>query len=194
MDSFYHKGSVSTEAGQAQGVQHIEALSVNLDARAVEKIRSRGGHALLSRAEELDLGNGKVDLFTTFEMVEHLHNPARFFHRIAKYGNGARMVITVPYRLASRVGLSQVRRGEAVEHHAEDVHIFELSPEDWSHLLLHAGWRVEYQRIYFQYPRGIPLVRQVLSRLWRRDDFEGFWGAILTRDLSFADCYKDWEN
>jgi hypothetical protein len=174
--------------------RRVEALSVNLDARAVEKIRSRGGRAMLCRAEEIDLGDGKVDLFTTFEMAEHLHNPARFFRRLAKYSHGDRMAITVPYRKTSRVGLSQVRQGERVEQHAEDVHIFELSPDDWSHLLLHAGWKVEYQRIYYQYPRRIPLVRQIMGRLWRRDDFEGFWGAIVTKDLTFADCYKDWED
>jgi hypothetical protein len=175
------------------GYACIDAVSVNLDACAIEKIRTRGGKAMHCRAEALDLDGRPVDLFVSFEMVEHLHNPALFFYRLAKRGNGERLLITVPYRRSSQVGLQYVRAGERVEHHAEEVHVFELSPEDWSVLLLHSGWRVEHERTYLQYPTRIPIVSNALRRLWRRDDFEGFWGAIATRDLSFADCYQDWE-
>lgn len=62
---------------------NIKSISVNLDSRAVDKIRARGLEAKLCRAEELDLGESQIDLFTSFEMVEHLHNPAIFFRRSA---------------------------------------------------------------------------------------------------------------
>jgi hypothetical protein len=72
------------------------------------------------------------------------------------------------------------------------VHIFELSPEDWKPLLLHSGWRVVHQETYFQYPR-LPLLERPLAWFWRWYDYEGFWGVILEKDMTFADCYKDWE-
>ena len=78
---------------------NIETVSVNLDPRAIEKIKSRGLKAVLKRAEEInteDIG-GDVDVFTSFEMVEHLHNPTIFLYRIAKKTSCDIMVITVPY-------------------------------------------------------------------------------------------------
>lgn len=62
----------------------IDTLSVNLDPRAIEKITRRGLEARLCRAEDLEMEGKQVDLFTSFQMVEHLHNPALFFHRLAK--------------------------------------------------------------------------------------------------------------
>ncbi len=175
--------------------KHIETISVNLDQRAIDKIKAKGLNALLCRAEDLDLGAGRqVDLFTSFEMVEHLHNPAIFFHRLAQQSTCNQMVITVPYVEKSRVGLHhiRIRRNDII--FAEDEHIFELSPEDWSLLLLHSGWKVTYSKIYFQYPRKWPLISQFLALFWRITDFEGFWGAILEKDMTFAKLYQDWED
>lgn len=172
----------------------IDTISVNLDARAIEKIRARGLHAVLCRAEELDLGDRKVDLFTSFQMVEHLHNPAIFFRRLAVKAECKRMVITVPYLRCSRVGLHHIRGKTRDVIFAEDEHIFELSPEDWSLLLMHSGWKVISSRIYFQYPRRWPIARALLAWFWKNTDFEGFWGAILEKDTSFSDLYQDWEN
>jgi len=171
----------------------INTLSVNLDQRAIEKIRARGLKAMLCRAEDLDLGDKRVDLFTSFEMVEHLHNPAIFFRRLAKKSKCELMLITVPYCKVSRIGLHYLRNGDANELFAEDEHIFELSPNDWSLLFLHSGWKVVRSKIYYQYPRWIPVVSQVLEIVWKRRDYEGFWGAILKKDTTFSDLYKDWE-
>jgi len=172
----------------------IDTISVNLDPQAIEKIRKRGLEAILSRAEDLDLGKRKVDLFTTFEMVEHLHNPAIFFHRLAKKSECNKIVLTVPYLNASRVGLHSIRSKAYKAITAEKEHVFELNPHDWKLLFLHSGWNVVHDEIYYQYPKSIPVISNVLSWFWRTTDFEGFWGAILEKDTSFSELYQDWED
>ena len=172
---------------------NIDSYSVNLDPRAIKKIKSKGLKALLCRAEDLDLGEQKIDLFVSFEMVEHLHNPSIFFRRLAKKSNGDKMVITVPYRRKSRVGLSYLRNETKLKVHAENVHVFELSPEDWTKLMLHSGWKVIDNEIYYQYPRRLPLLRKIFAKYWEKTDYEGFWGAILEKDLTYSELYQDWE-
>lgn len=171
----------------------LDTIGVNLDPRAIEKIRSRGLKAILCRAEDLSLDEVQVDMFTSFQMVEHLHNPAIFFYRLAKRPGCERMVVTVPYMRRSRVGLYQARRPADKSVYAEGEHVFELSPEDWKLLMLHSGWKVVYERIYRQYPKNIPVLSSFLASYWRRSDFEGFWGAILEKDTSVCDRYNDWE-
>jgi 2-polyprenyl-3-methyl-5-hydroxy-6-metoxy-1,4-benzoquinol methylase len=177
-----------------KGRFNIDTISVNLDHRAIDKIKQRGLRAILCRAEDLDLGDVQVDLFTSFEMIEHLHNPAIFLRRLAKKNSCERMVFTVPYLKQSRVGLHHVRHESKDVIFAEDEHIFELSPQDWTLLMLHSGWKVTYQSIFYQYPRKIPILRRALEQYWRITDFEGFWGAILEKDTSFSDLYQDWED
>jgi len=173
----------------------LETISVNLDPRAVAKIAAKGLKAILCRAEDLDLGPERaVDLFTSFEMVEHLHNPAIFFRRLAKKSRGNLMAITVPYLKKSRVGLYHIRNPSHARIFAEDEHIFELSPQDWTLLLLHSGWKVARSEVYYQYPRKIPILSLILACFWRHVDYEGFWGAILEKDTSLSDLYQDWED
>lgn len=169
----------------------VDTISVNLDQRCIEKIQARGLRAILCRAEELDLGI-KVDLFTSFQMVEHLHNPAIFFRRLAVRSDCERMLITVPYRKLSRVGLHHIRLNIREAVVAGDEHIFELSPEDWTLLFLHSGWKVKSTQIYYQYPRRWPIVSAVLAWFWKNTDYEGFWGAILEKDTSLSNFYQDW--
>ncbi len=176
-----------------KGKFDIDTVSVNLDSRAIEKIRQRGLKAILCRAEDLDLGSQQVNLFTTFEMLEHLHNPAFFLRRLSKKFSCKKIVLTVPYVSASRVGLHTIRGRKQRMVCAEDEHIFELSPQDWSLLFLHAGWEVAYSKINYQYPVGIIFVSRLLSWFWKRTDFEGFWGAILTPNTTYSDSYKDWD-
>ena len=180
--------------GIAKNGYEVNSLSVNLDSVAVEKIKARGLQAMLCRAEDLDPKDLKVDLFTSFEMVEHLHDPVRFFRRLAKKSNCERILITVPYVRSSRIGLHYIRNQFRSPISAEGVHILELSPEDWTLLLLHAGWRLTYQQIYYQYPRKWPILNRILGWYWRNLDFEGFWGAILEKDTYWSDFYQDWED
>ena len=174
----------------------VSTLSVNLDSRAIDKIKARGLPALLKRAEEIkpdDLG-GEVDVFTSFEMIEHLHNPAVFLRKLANSSTGRQLFITVPFLRKSRVGMHHIRNEVTNDVFAEDVHVFELSPSDWTLLFLHGGWRVVDQRTCYQYPRRLPIVSQVLKAYWRMFDFEGFWGAVLERDDSWSNLYQDWED
>lgn len=171
----------------------IDTVSVNLDPRAIEKIRKRGYEAILCRAEDLNLGEQRVDFFTSFQMVEHLHNPAIFFRRLAKKSKTDKMIITVPYLKNSRVGLHQIRYKTNKKISAEEEHIFELSPQDWTLLFLHAGWKVIHSQIHYQYPQRWPIISFILKLFWRYSDFEGFWGVILEKDTTFSDLYQDWE-
>ncbi|MCG6552998.1 MAG: class I SAM-dependent methyltransferase [Candidatus Magnetominusculus sp. LBB02] len=174
--------------------REIDTVSVNLDARAVDKIKAGGQRAILCRAEELDTAGLHADLFTSFEMVEHLHNPALFLKRLAVKSSCNRMLITVPYVRKSRVALNHIRNQSKQSIHAEDVHIFELSPEDWTLVFLHSGWKILDSATYCQYPRAVPIVRTALSWFWRKDDFEGFWGALLEKDTSYMEAYLDWDD
>lgn len=177
-----------------QDIVEVNTISVNLDERAIEKIRGRGLPAILCRAEELDLGEKRIDLFTSFQMVEHLHNPALFFRRLAKKSSCEIMVMTVPFRRKSQVGLHHIRNNIIYKHYfAEDVHVFELSPDDWKLLFIHSGWKVINSKVYYQYPRKYPVLSCCLRYFWEKTDFEGFWGVILQKDTSISDLYMDWE-
>jgi hypothetical protein len=175
-----------------QGKYDLQSLSVNLDPRAIDKIKSRGLEALLCRAEELKLDR-TVDLFVSFEMLEHLHNPARFLRGLSCRHESSRLLLTVPYLRVSRVGIYQVRQNKTGPIHAEEEHIFELNPSDWTLLARHSGWKIVETRIYRHFPGRIPLLSPFLSFFWRRRDFEGFWGVLLERETSYADKYLDWE-
>ena len=104
----------------AQERLKVETISVNLDPRAVEKIRSKGLKAILCRAEDIKMNGKGVDLFTSFEMIEHLHNPSLFFYRLAKKAQGNKLLITVPFLRKSRVGLHSIRNNQAEALFAED--------------------------------------------------------------------------
>jgi 2-polyprenyl-3-methyl-5-hydroxy-6-metoxy-1,4-benzoquinol methylase len=171
----------------------VDTIGVNLDPRAIEKIKARGMKALLCRAEDLDLGEKEIDFFTSFQMIEHLHNPSIFFRRLANKSKGNRMLVTLPYLKRSRVGFYKIKNQDGKKYYAEEEHIFELSPEDWRLLMLHSGWRVVYEKVYYQYPKKIPIISWILSRFWRSMDFEGFWAAIIEKDTKLSDLYMDWE-
>ena len=176
-----------------EGKFDVDTISVNLDERAIERIKARGMKAVHSRAEELSLGEKNIDLFTSFQMVEHLHNPSIFFRRLAKKSKGNRILLTVPYLKKSRVGLHNIRNGFLKPIRAEEEHIFELSPEDWTLLFLHSGWKVVHSEIYHQYPKW-SLLEPFWKLFWKATDYEGYWGAILEKDTKISDYYQDWED
>ncbi len=168
-------------------------ISVNLDPVAVDKVRAKGGEAVHCRAEELDLNGISPDLILSFETIEHLCDPVRFLHSLATKGSAEHLLMTVPYRRVSRFGGEFLRRPEGAmpeRLNAENVHIFELSPEDWTLLARFAGFRCVFRRTYLQYPRFHPL--RLTRPLWRELDFEGFFGMFLARDPGLADRYADW--
>ena len=168
-------------------------VSVNLDPVAVEKVRARGGDAIRCRAEELDLEGVRPDLIVSFQTIEHLTDPVRFLHEMATAAAAEYLLITVPYRRRSRFGGAHLRLPEdrmPARMTAEEVHVFELSPDDWALLARFAGWSTVFRRIYRQYPLRSPL--RLTAPIWRRLDFEGFVALFLRRDLSVADRYSDW--
>ncbi len=172
--------------------QKMQCLSVNLDAQAVEKIKQKGLEAVNARAEDLHEYNIDADIFLCFEMLEHLMNPCHFLHELSTKTNAKYLVITVPYLQNSCVGLHHIRAGGGLRDvYAENTHIFELSPKDWKLLVRHSGWNVAQERIYLQYPkRGFLWITKAL---WRRFDFEGFYGMILTKDNTWSSKYMDWQ-
>lgn len=172
-----------------------KVVSVNLDPVAVEKVRNKGGEAILCRAEEYRPAEGVVpDLYLSFEMLEHLSDPLRFLNSLATVGGAGHLVISVPYRRKSRFGGDLLRRAASGQPTtpltAESLHLFELSPQDWALLAQLAGWRAERIRIYRQYPLRHPLA--ATRRLWERWDFEGFVALVLRRDPTLADRYRSW--
>lgn len=168
----------------------VNALSVNLDPVAVEKIKSLGLAAALCRAEDLhEKLNFTADLFTSFEMLEHLFNPISFLKSLAEKGAGEYFVATVPYLRKSRVGMHHIRANIKKSFNAENTHIFELSPEDWKLIFKFSGWEIIQEDIFTQYPqRGL---LKLTKPLWRRLDFEGFYGVILKKDSTWSSLYSD---
>jgi 2-polyprenyl-3-methyl-5-hydroxy-6-metoxy-1,4-benzoquinol methylase len=170
--------------------KNIRALSVNLDQTAIEKIRQKGLEAIHARAEELEKYDVTEDLFMSFEMLEHLFDPIGFLHSIAENSSCKGFVITVPYLAKSRIGLHHIRQKNRKEIYAENTHIFEFCPEEWKLIFRHSGWKIAYEKIYFQYPKKGFL--SFTKGFWKKYDFEGFWGVILTRDASWSRLYQSW--
>ncbi|MBU0468124.1 MAG: class I SAM-dependent methyltransferase [Candidatus Omnitrophica bacterium] len=196
------KDAVVVDIGDSSGVhiQYIKSLfkencsrclSVNLDEKAVKKIKDKGLEAILSRAEELDKYNINGDIFMSFEMLEHLMNPARFLYDLSSKSDAKYLVITVPYKSASKVGLRWVREEIRERSYAENTHIFELSPEDWKMLFKFSGWKVNYEQVYRQYPNRHVL--RALKGFWKKHDYEGFYGVILEKDDTYSSLYSDWQ-
>ena len=168
----------------------IECLSVNLDDKAVERIRKKGLSAVHTKAEDLQNYNIKADIFLCFEILEHLMNPCYFLHELSTKTNAEFLVITVPYLKNSRIGLHHVRGNRKETVNAENTHIFELCPTDWKLLVQHSGWKILREKIYLQYPKhGLFRITQ---SLWKRFDFEGFYGLVLKRDDTWSSKYLDW--
>lgn len=184
--------SSGTHLAYIQGLfGEFKALSVNIDINAVRKIQAKGLAAIHSRAEALKQEDIPADLFLSFEMLEHLNNPLNFLHDLSSQTDCKGFVVTVPYVAQSRVGLHHLRRKDRVHHvSAENTHIFELSPKDWRLLFMHSGWKIKHEQIYLQYPHNHLL--GFTKPLWKKLDFEGFYGAILVRDDSWSKLYGDW--
>lgn len=152
---------------------NINAVSVNLDPRAVDRINKNGGKAVLCDAHKINEAGIRSDTALSFETLEHLENPLEFLRNLKKSGF-ERVIITVPYRRRSQVGLQQLRNN-AENFGIEDVHIFELCPEDWTLLFRYADWKVDNYKVYLQYPSYLPFLRFY----WEKFDFEGFVGFTL---------------
>ena len=170
--------------------KNIKCLSVNLDMTAVNKIKAKGLEAIFSRAEDLHNHSITADIFLSFEMLEHLTDPIRFLHQLSEKTSCQYFVVTIPFIRKSRVALHHIRQNIRMDKSAENTHIFELSPDDWKLIFKHSGWDIASEKIYYQYPRKNIL--WFMKYFWRSSDYEGFYGAILKRDNTWSNLYKDW--
>lgn len=168
----------------------IRSLSVNLDEKAVARIKAKGLDAVCAKAENLENYDINPDVFLCFETLEHLMDPCKFLHSISSGTKAKYLIVTVPYLADSRAGLHHIRQSIKSDVCAENTHIFELSPSDWKLLIRHSGWCIEYEKIYLQYPQKGLL--RIMRSFWRKNDFEGFYGLVLSRDSSWSSKYKDW--
>lgn len=168
----------------------LKSVSVNLDNNAIKKINDKGLEAIHSKAEDLDKYNINPDLFMSYQTVEHLNSPITFLRSIAKNTSCEYFLITVPFLQSSRIGLEHIRENSDTKVHAENIHIFELCPEDWKLLFKHTGWETMMEKIYYQYPRKHPL--RLLKNSWAKYDFEGFYGVLLKKNHHWTDKYLDW--
>jgi len=177
---------------------NMRAVSVNLDPIAVEKVRKKGFEAIESRAELLHRHpdfDGSADIFFSYEMIEHLFDPIGFLHSMATKSECDYFVVTVPYLYNSRVGLHQVRhrdKQKSIAFNAETTHVFELSPDDWDLIFRFSGWKIVKSVRYTQYPKNILNPLSLLRYIWRKVDFDGFYGVILEKDDSISKRYQDW--
>jgi hypothetical protein len=170
--------------------KNIRSLSVNLDMEAVKRIKEKGFEAIQSRVEDLQNYNINADVFLCFETLEHLMSPCSFLHELTENTNAKYLVITVPYLKKSRVGLHHIRRNDEEIVQAENTHIFELSPGDWKLIIRHSGWDIVNEDICLQYQKRS--LYRFTKPLWRKYDFEGFYGMILKRDKTWSSRYLDW--
>lgn len=169
---------------------NIHALSIDIDSESVKRIKEKGLQAICARAEDLPSLSIEADIFLSFQMLEHLINPTGFLRSLSET-NCQTFVVTVPYLARSRVALYHIRKNRKQKLSSDEVHIFELSPEDWRLLFQHSGWAILADRIYLQYPRRSPF-RFLLRSYWKWHDFEGFYGAILKPDKSWSSLWQWW--
>jgi len=168
-----------------------DAFSVNLDPVAVEKININGGKAILQRAELLHEIDLKCDVMLSFEMLEHLASPVDFLYNLSKNPPSEFALFTVPYLEKSRVGLHHIRLGlDDMPADPEDVHIFELCPEDWKLLAKHCGWEVCDEMIYRQYPNNFQHIW--LKKIWAKYEYLGFYGFTLKPNDKYRKLYSGW--
>lgn len=170
--------------------KNIKCLSVNCDMKAVQRIREKKLNAMCARAEDIQHYNENVDIFLCFETLEHLMNPCVFLHELSTKTNAKFLIVTVPYIRNSRVCLRHISNNNKEYVNAENTHIFELNPGDWKLIAKHSGWDIAEERIYLQYPKKS--IFRISKSFWKKYDFEGFYGMILTRDDTWSSRYMDW--
>ena len=167
--------------------ENIYTVSVNLDEKAISKIRSKGLIAIHDRAENINKHIEDIEAGICFETLEHITDPITTLHTIAEDTSIEYLVITVPYMKNSRVALQHIRKERIDKVHAENVHIFEFCPNDWELVFKHSGWKVLKSEIYreFSYFNPLKFFLKLITH-------EGFMGYILVKDNKYSSLYNDW--
>jgi hypothetical protein len=167
----------------------INSLGINIQAEAVELIKSKGLEAECMDAMDLNKQNRKFDLVSVFETLEHLPNPIGFLENMQDIVD-KRLLISVPLIKNSRVGLRYLTNkwdSKEIPTIANN-HIFELSPKDWIKLFWHTGWRVDQEWKVSQFPKK-GLLKIILKYAWRKISFEGFYFVSLVKDTRYSSRY-----
>jgi len=158
---------------------------VNVDGVAVDRIMDKGFVGVHGNIEwfiKSNLWNTQVDLVLMFQTLEHLENPIQVLKDLRENVKVRGLIITVPYRRVSRVGFHHLRHPEDWVNRgdltADDIHTFELCPEDWGLIFKYIGWEVLYENTYYQYPKG-NVFSWLLGKYWAKYDYEGFIGFVL---------------
>lgn len=174
----------------------ICSLSINCDSKAINKIKWSGKQAIKVDIEKQDFVK-EINADSTnagyqfptycmmFETLEHLENPIAFLNKM-KFVSFEGLIISVPFIKKSRVALHQWRNNRLNNklYSKEDIHVFELSPDDWKLIFKYCGFKIVSDSIYYQYPRKwlwflfIPVFR----KYWSWFDYQGFYCVTLEKE------------
>ncbi len=168
---------------------NYDTISVDLNPNAIAKVKQKGLKGICAKAEDIEQYGINADLYLSFEMLEHLRSPIDFLKSLST-SSCKGFVISVPFVDKSRVSLNYIKRGKEHKVYAENTHIFELSKSDWSLLFMLSGWRIVFDKVYYQYPKNS--IFRFFKLFWKRFDFEGFWSAVLVRDSKWSELYQSW--
>lgn len=183
-------GSVRILLQKSMDNFNLETLGINLQNAAVLRMKQKGLTAQCMDAMQLSNAGKRFDVVSVFETLEHLPNPIGFLESLQNIVK-QRLVISVPLLVKSRVKLAYLESNWPNDKvpTIENIHIFELSPQDWEKIFLHTGWKIEMQKEFRHFPsRG--LLNLVMTQSWRTLSFEGFWLVSLKKDDTFRRRYK----
>jgi 2-polyprenyl-3-methyl-5-hydroxy-6-metoxy-1,4-benzoquinol methylase len=169
--------------------QQLSTVGINLQTQAVEKMKKSGLNAICEDALNLKAKGIQYDIASVFETLEHLPAPINFLMDIRDVVRH-KLVISVPFIRRSRVSLSYLtdRWDHSRRPTIENVHIFELSPADWSKIFLHTGWQIDREKKLMMFPSNKPS-RVILQPYWFYTSFEGFWFVTLSKCDKFSSRY-----
>lgn len=184
-------GSVRIIMEEVFGKARLETVGINLQPSVVERMKEKGLNAICEDAIAVGNRGTRYNVVSLFETMEHLPDPIGFLQKIAPVVED-RLVLSVPYVRSSRVGLYHLQLNRFWNKDLpiiiENVHFFELSPNDWKKIFLHSGWRVEREVIFKQFPESGPL-KWMLTLYWRYVSFEGFYFVSLVKDTTQSSRY-----
>lgn len=169
--------------------QQLSTVGINLQPNAVKKMKQKGLNAICADALNLKTQGIQYDITSVFETLEHLPSPIHFLTDIRGVVRH-KLVISVPFVRWSRVSLNYLtdRWDHTKRPTIENVHIFELSPADWSKIFLHTGWRIDREKKLLMFPHN-KLSRFVLQPYWFYTSYEGFWFVSLSKFDKFSSQY-----
>lgn len=117
-------------------------LGFNLNAAAVEKIRSNGIEAQLGDGQQLPFDDGHFDYVLCFETLEHVENPVQLLDELGRVcAPAGRVFISIPWVPRTFIHSRDpgINRGYG--------HIFEFSRADFGALLTHTQLRIAWEDV-----------------------------------------------